>query len=49
MQASVVIRILLISIAQITHALLVKSSCIINRMEFFVMAVIDGLIDGVLG
>ena len=48
-KASVVIRILFVSIAHITHALLMRSMCVINKMEFFVMAEIYGLIDGVLG
>ena len=49
MKASVVIRVLFVSIAHTTHVLLVRSMCMINKMEFFVMAVISERIDGVLG
>ena len=44
-KASVVIKILYVSIVHIFHALLVKSMHMINKMEFFVMVVIYGLID----
>ena len=41
--------ILFASIAHTTHVLLVRSICRTNKMEFFVVAVISGCTDGVLG
>ena len=44
-----ILMILFASIAHTTQALLVRSMRMINKDEIFVMAVISGLIDGVLG